>query len=174
MRLDKKIVGKYINLRTAEPEDAAFTLSLRNNPDLNQYLKPVDPDIQKQVKWILQKQKEEGDYHMIIEDKENNPLGLVAIYDVDLQKKSFDWGRWIISPESPLYTGIESMALVYRLAFHILKLNLTRFEVRLGNVSVIKLHEMYATKLETDGVFQYFEFTAEGFENSSLFKRFLN
>ena len=42
------IYGKNIDLRPVEIDDAEFILSLRIDPKLNQYLSPVENDLEKQ------------------------------------------------------------------------------------------------------------------------------
>ena len=50
------------------PKDASFAIKLRTDPKLNRFLKPVDPSISKQAKWIGEKMNASDDYHMIIQD----------------------------------------------------------------------------------------------------------
>jgi RimJ/RimL family protein N-acetyltransferase len=174
MILENSIVGKYTRLRTAEGTDASFALNLRLNPKLNQFLKPVDPSVEKQAAWIESKKTAIGDYHMVIEDLKGTPLGIVAVYDIDIEQRSFDWGRWIVDLKAPIQASIESMILVYDFAFKILQLEKTRFEVRLGNTDVINLHKRYARSLHQDEHFQYFEFTDVEYASSNFLNRFKN
>ena len=46
------IYGNNIDLRPVEIDDAEFILSLRIDPKLNQYLSPVENDLEKQREWI--------------------------------------------------------------------------------------------------------------------------
>ena len=46
------IYGNNIDLRPVEIDDAKFILSLRIDPKLNQYLSPVENDLEKQREWI--------------------------------------------------------------------------------------------------------------------------
>lgn len=172
MILENPVIGQYSRLRTAEGSDASFALSLRLNPKLSQFLKPVDPNVEKQSIWIERKKTEVGDYHMIIEDLMGNALGVVALYDIDEKQRTFDWGRWIVDPKAPIQVSIESMVLIYNLAFDHLALEKTRFEVRLGNSDVINLHKKYARTLHQDEHFQYFEFTAAEYASSNFLNRF--
>ena len=172
MILENSIVGQYSRLRTALGTDASFALSLRLNPKLSQFLKPVDPSAEKQATWIESKKTAIGDYHMVIEDLQGKPLGIVAVYDIDSEQRSFDWGRWIVDPMAPIQVSLESMILVYDFAFEVLQLEKTRFEVRLGNTDVINLHKRYARTLHQDEHFQYFEFTAPEYASSSFLNRF--
>ena len=80
----EKLVGKNIYLRTAQPDDAEFVLSLRLNDNLNKFIKKVDSSVENQKQWILNKQKELNDYHMIICDNlTGTRLGVIALYDID-------------------------------------------------------------------------------------------
>ena len=46
------IYGNNIDLRPVEIDDAEFILSLRIDQKLNQYLSPVENDLEKQREWI--------------------------------------------------------------------------------------------------------------------------
>lgn len=169
MILKKDIVGKHIGLRTAQPEDAEFVLSLRLNPELSRYLKPVDPSVEKQRKWIESKKKAPDDYHMIIESHQGKRYGVVAIYDI--KEERFEWGRWIISRSAPHYVALESMILVYHFTFSVLGLEYTKFEVRKGNDRVIDYHKAYGANITgQDDTYLYFSYTKEQFTNNEKFR----
>jgi RimJ/RimL family protein N-acetyltransferase len=175
MKLNNWIISKNIRLRTAKPEDAEFVLSLRLNNQLNRYLKKTDPSIEKQRKWIINKQYQENDYHMIIESLKNDKLGIIALYDINKKKKTFDWGRWLVKPNAPPFTAIESNVLIYHLGFNILKLKIAEFEVRKNNESVIKYHLNYGASIfSEDENFVYLNYTNEQFALSSFFNPLKN
>ena len=77
-----KIIGKNINLISVTVEDASFILSLRTNPDLSQYLSPVDDDIDKQKQWLQQVLSKHDEYYYLIKNKEAAPVGTIRIYDI--------------------------------------------------------------------------------------------
>jgi RimJ/RimL family protein N-acetyltransferase len=162
----EKLVGKNIYLRTAQPDDAEFVLSLRLNDNLNKFIKKVDSSVENQKQWILNKQKELNDYHMIICDNlTGTRLGVIALYDIDFEKGTFDWGRWVISENAPNYTSIESVILLYDFAFFSLNLKISLFEVRKGNEKIIKFHKRFGSEvISEDENFSYFRFNKDSYE----------
>lgn len=162
MILYEKVVGKRICLRTAEPEDAEFILSLRLDDRLNEFLKETDPSIERQRKWIEEKKSASNDYHMIIEGRQSDRYGVVAVYDIS--KNHFRWGRWIVEYKAPLYVAYESMNLVYNFGFNILNRQKAIFEVQIGNVRVIQFHEGYGARIVLkDEHFVHFEYLRKDF-----------
>lgn len=168
MKLSNPISGKYINLRTAEISDAEFILSLRLNKKLSQYLKSTDPSIEKQKLWIEQKQKQKNDYHMIIELKDGSKIGVIAIYDI--KDGIFEWGRWIISPNSPIYVSLESCYLAYNFAFNTLGLRVTKGKIRKNNKSVLRFHLNYGAEItKEDDIYIYISYHKNDFNSDSSF-----
>lgn len=168
MILKEKLYGKNIYLRTAEPDDAEYILSLRLNDNLNKFIKKIDPSVENQKKWIISKQDEINDYHMIICDNNTNQqLGVIALYDINCIKGTFDWGRWVIAEDAPSYSSIESVILLYDFAFFTLNLKASLFEVRKGNQKVIKFHKRFGSEvISEDENFYYFRFDKKTYENT--------
>ena len=168
MKLSNPISGKYINLRTAEISDADFILSLRLNKQLSRYLKSTDPSIEKQKLWIEKKQKQQNDYHMIIELKDGTKIGVIAVYDI--KDGIFEWGRWIIAPNSPIYVALESCYLAYDFAFNVLGLKATKSKIRKNNKSVLRFHLNYGAKVtKEDDVYIYIYYHKNDFNSDSSF-----
>ena len=166
MKLKNPIQGKYVNLRTANPNDAAFILSLRLDKDLGKYLKPTDPSVEKQRQWIKNRQKKKDDYHMIIENKNGKNIGVIAIYDI--KNDTFDGGRWLLSRNCILLAAIESCYLLYMFAFNILNLKEGLFEIRKNNKKVIAFHRtLGADIVGEDDTYIYISYNKEKFNNLS-------
>ena len=178
MILENNLNGKNILLRTAEPEDAEFILSLRCDPELGKYLKQTDPSVEKQRKWIAKKKIESNDYHLIIENKSNESLGVIAIYEksnIKWDTGDFDWGRWLISRKAPITTAFESTVILYNFAFFYLNLHRALFEVRKNNKKLIAYHHSYGANIvSTDDVYVWFEFTVNPFLNNKKMMEFKN
>ena len=169
MILGNPIQGKNINLRTAKSSDAEFILSLRLDKRLNKYLKPTDSSVENQRQWIEKKQLEKNDYHMIIEDKKCSKLGVIALYDIDYKNKTFDIGRWIISEKAPIFVAIESIILLYHLAFDFLGLQSALFEARKENIRVIAFHNnLGANIISSDEKYVYFRFDKTAFRKTLI------
>lgn len=175
MILKERIHGRKINLRTAEPDDAAFIIRLRTDPLLSRYIKSINPDVEKQRQWIVAKQQQENDYHLIIESQAREPYGVIAIYDINYNLGTFDWGRWVIDRNAPAYTAIESCLLIYYFAFVKLKLEQSLFEVRKKNKKVVEFHNKYASIISEDESFYFYSCNSNQFNALlSMYKKYHN
>ncbi|MFC1510850.1 GNAT family N-acetyltransferase [Candidatus Margulisiibacteriota bacterium] len=164
MILENNLAGKNILLRTAQEEDAEFILQLRLNPKLNRFIKKTDASIEKQRIWIAQKRAQKDDYHLIVQGLDGQKLGVIALYGIDMEKKTFDWGRWIIAEDAPFYAAVESAVLLYDFAFNGLGLQGALFEVQRANEKVISFHKRFGAELlRSDKHFDYFSFDKSGF-----------
>lgn len=132
------IIGKNIDLRPVEVSDAEFILSLRIDPELNQYISPVENDINKQKSWLELCVKDKGQWYFIVQNKKNEPVGTIRIYDI--KGDSFCWGSWIIKPEARSYASLESAVLLYKYAFLELGFNQSHFDVRKENKKAINIY----------------------------------
>lgn len=140
MNHDYHIDGLAFRLRPVTTDDAAFILSLRTNPNLNQYLNPVSGKVEDQIKWIESYFVRENDYYFIVEKiKNNQPEGLISLYDIIPEKKEGEWGRWILKEESN--AAVESASLIYDFAFSILKLERIYCRTVADNKKVCSFHD---------------------------------
>ncbi len=147
---NKIISGKNVNLRIANKNDAEFILELRLNPLLNKFIGSTDPDIEKQRSWIQQSFEKSTDFHYIIEDKNGNPHGTIAVYNINYETGQAEWGRWVLKPNSAVYFSIESNLLAFKVAFEILKLKKLVGGANLENKKVVGFHKTYVSVSSID------------------------
>jgi len=161
-----KIEGKNINLRFAEVGDAEFILRLRTDPSLNRHLSATDASLPMQQEWLRNyKVKEQNgqEFYFIITGKDEAPLGTVRLYD--FQNDSFCWGSWIVLPEAPRTTAVESALLVYECAFYKLGFLRSHFDVRKANERVLAFHRRFgASEVGEDEDNVFFNFSREDYE----------
>jgi RimJ/RimL family protein N-acetyltransferase len=159
---------KNSKLSIIKIDDAKFILSLRENPELNRYLSQVDSDLEKQREWIAIYKKREADrleFYFIIKDMNNKSLGAVRLYD--FQPSSFCWGSWIIKPDSPRKTAIESAINIYEFAFEVLGFSQSHFDVRNKNINVINFHKrMGAQIVKSNELDTFFIMTKDAYTKS--------
>lgn len=159
---------KNIILTTSNIGDAEFILSLRMNDNLNEFVSKVDGDLSKQEEWLVDYKKREQnreEFYFIIKDLDYNPLGTVRVYD--FKSGSFCWGSWMINPNSPRKTAIESALAVYEFAFYTLGFTQCHFDVRNDNVKVINFHKrMGATEIKSNDLDTFFIFTKSQYEDT--------
>ena len=157
---------KLSKLVLANIEDAEFILSLRENPDLNKFISYVDSNIEKQTQWLVNYKKREcirTKFYFIIKDINNEDLGTVRLYD--FQTGSFCWGSWVVNPNAPRKTAIESALNVYEFAFNVLGFSQSHFDVRNENLKVIEFHKRMGAKvIKSDSLDTYFVFEKSAYE----------
>jgi len=174
VELEHTLKAPHLQLRTAVEDDAEFVLSLRLDPGLSRFIGETDPSVEKQRDWIAHKRKEKDDYHMIVEGNNGNSLGVVAVYNIDWTQSTFEWGRWILHPDSPKSTANESALLCYKLGFDILGIQKSVFGVIAENAKVRSFHMKLGARLlhEKEGD-EWFYFTPEDFEKAKQrFRRY--
>ena len=140
--------GKNINLRTVTEDDAKFIFDLRQDTVRTQYLSKIIGTIDDQRKWIKtykDREKIQNEYYFIVESKNEEPLGLVRMYD--FKGNSFCWGSWLIKSDAPKMTAIESALQIYELAFYKMNFTQSHFDVRKDNKKVIAFHKRFGAKI---------------------------
>ncbi len=169
------VLGKNINLRVANELDAEFILQLRLDPNLNKFIGKTDPDIENQKNWIKSSFENENDFHFIIEDKNGNPYGTIALYNIDYEKGQAEWGRWIIKPNSEPFFSIESNGLAFYVAFRKLGLNKLIGGANIENKKVVNFHKMYVTVSSIDEQHIWFYVNESNYlKYMKIFKNFHN
>lgn len=157
-----RVTGKNIDLREITPADAAFVLSLRLDPELNQHLSPTAVDLQQQIAWIEAYKNRQNEWYFIIENKQQKPVGTIRLYDV--VDNSFCWGSWIVLKEARRYASFESAILLYDYAFLTAGFSRSHFDVRKENKGVIKFHLRFGAEIiNEDALNYYFNFTKENY-----------
>lgn len=169
------ISGKNINLRLAVETDAEFILDLRLNPLLNKFIGQTDPSIEKQKVWIKSAFEKPSDFHFIIENKQGEPYGTVAIYNIDYENGTAEWGRWVMKPGSFVFFSVESTILILNFAFMRLGLKKLTGSANNKNIPVVNFHKMYASISSIDESHTWFLFEESNFiKILKLFKKFHN
>mgnify|MGYP003392389873 CR=1 FL=1 len=144
MVYDKVIEGKYVNLRSVNIEDADYTLSLRQDPELTKYLPKLDISLAQQKKWIEKQRSKPGDYYFIIQDKEGANIGVIGVYDV--QGCQCETGR-IAVKNGNSFQSLEAQLLTFDFAFDVLNLSKTVNYVYADNVHAIRLSQMFGAEV---------------------------
>ncbi|RYF27049.1 MAG: N-acetyltransferase [Comamonadaceae bacterium] len=148
IRKTRLVRGKSINLRDVVESDAEFVLQLRLDPRRNQYLSPVDAQVEVQREWIRQYRESQGQAYFIICDADFADLGTVRIYDAI--GDSFSWGSWVLKEAAPPQAAIESAVLVYTLATRFWGFRAAHFRVHPANTSVLAFHEKFGARRVTE------------------------
>src|SRR5258708_7333495 len=130
----------FYRLRPVRLEDAEFIVNLRRDPRNSRIIHPTSPSIADQQEWLRTYFQREGDLYFIIENKDTHaPVGTVGICEIDAQRRTAEWGRWIVQPGSR--AGLESAWLVYQVVFERLQLDSCYQRVVAGNERCLSFHE---------------------------------
>lgn len=160
-----KVSSKNLFFRSVSMKDSEFIYRLRSSKGrfLNNkgYTKEVNKNY---ISEIIKKEHECLEFYFIISDVKED-VGVVRIYQINNDQKTFTWGSWImLDGISPLYALISSI-MVYAFAFDFLRLEKSLFDVRNENKKVISFHEKTGAKfLKKDEQDMFFCFTKMNYQ----------
>ena len=159
----------HLRLVRADADDAAYICRLRDDPALNRHLNRSPADVGSQLKWLQAYKDREAagaEFYFVIVS-EGADHGVVRLYDFrELEgRRSFCWGSWIIPRPRPSGLVIVSALMVYEVGFGALGFEQCHFDVRRGNVGVIRFHERAgARRVGEDDVDYFFRFYPEDYQ----------
>jgi len=135
------VEGLAYSLRPVKPSDAEFIFDIRSSsPERQRYLHAIGASVDSQSEWIDSYLARENDYYWVIERKATGcNEGLIGIYDVDQERGTAEWGRWILRPSS--LGAVESALLIYRAAFQYIKLKSLYCITVADNKPVVSFHD---------------------------------
>lgn len=140
MKHSYKISESIFQMRPISNDDAEFILMLRNDNKLNSYLNKTSNEISDQISWLKNYYEKNDDFYFVIErKKDKRQEGLIALYDVDYENNTAEWGRWILRTGS--MAAVESALMIYKLAFEEMKLEKIYSRTVLLNKKVVSFHD---------------------------------
>jgi RimJ/RimL family protein N-acetyltransferase len=148
------VEGNRIVCREAEPEDAAFILSLRLNEKLSRYLQKIDNDLEKQAHYIINSKNKLDEYYFIIESKVGEAYGACRLHSIT--KDGCVPGSWIIKPEAPFYVAPEAYFLMSDFALIYLDILQMNIDAIKGNKSVIRFYRKTGGEIVGEDEHKYY------------------
>jgi len=142
MRHDIHLSGHAFSLRPIELSDAPLIVSLRGHARRTRYLHRIPLDLRAQEGYLNRYFDRDGDYYFVIDRLAadgDRAEGLIAIYDVDVEHRRAEWGRWVIRPRS--LAAIESAWLIYRVGFERLGLEEMYCHTLVDNTAALSFHD---------------------------------
>jgi len=131
--------GEFVDLIPLSIEHAEITLKWRKSNRAS-LLNRGSNTLNEQIKWISTRPSNE--YNFIISLKKNNiNVGMVSITGIDLINRHCEPSRFLIGEEKSVQgipVAVESMKLIYYLAFDILNLERVYGYVAESNINMIK------------------------------------
>lgn len=134
--------GRFVNLRSVREDDAEFTLGLRQDPMLTQFIPRLNISLEQQKAWIRKQRTIDGDYFFLFTDKKTNPLGVLGVYDII--DDHGETGR--IASRGNSFQSIEAQLLCFDFIFNILHLNYTTDYVFSENVHARRLSLLFGAQ----------------------------
>ncbi|ADI84692.2 GNAT family N-acetyltransferase [Geobacter sulfurreducens] len=138
------IQGTGIDLRQIEENDLALVMEWRNRPDIKEcFFNRTTLTIDGQLKWYEKYLQDASDIMLMILTKEQEPIGTMALYNIDPINLKAEYGRALIASSAYRGKGYakEALDLLLQYAFGALKLNRVQLEVFNDNSAAIKLYE---------------------------------
>ena len=141
--------GQSTRLRLATIADSEFILALRLDPTRSAYISATSVSLPDQREWMAAyiARFEAGLEAYFIIQHDGKDVGTVRLYDYRPATDTFCWGSWIIKPGTHAWAGMLTPVLVYDIAFMGLGYNSAYFDVRKGNATVWKFHEIMGAEL---------------------------
>lgn len=138
MKHDLRLEGHAFSLRPVGLEDAGFMLRLRASRGA--FLNRGATTQAAQRAWIEGYFTRMNDYFFVVErNDDHRPEGLVGIYDLDRDRGTAEWGRFVVLDGSR--AAVEAALLVYRCAFDVMGLHLLRGRTLADNSQVVSFHD---------------------------------
>ena len=136
-----QVNSRKLFFRSAQLKDSEFIFNLRSKKgDFINNVGFTKASNEKWMKGCVSREREGLEFYFIIYDK-NEQVGVVRVYKINNQEKTFTWGSWILKDESsPLYP-IISAVMIYSFAFDFLGMTECFFDVRNDNTKVKSFHK---------------------------------
>ncbi len=120
--LGSQLGGQHVNLRPLRVEDAELTLTWRQGARTT-YLNRGAQTQSEQIAWIGSRPGDE--FNFIIELRSGAPVGMLSLIGIDTVNRRGEAARFLIGEPAAVQgvpAAVESMKLLYQLAFDDLKL----------------------------------------------------
>ena len=130
--------GKYVTLRPLRVDDAELTLVWRQG-DRTTFLNRGAETVTQQRAWI--ESRPDNELNFVIELRSGPPVGMISLIDIDMVHLRAEPARFLIGEPDAVRgvpAAIESMKLLYQLAFDELKLRRIHGMVASDNVLMVK------------------------------------
>ena len=130
-----RLQGTRISLRYRRIKDFRFTLILRQNEILSEYLNKTSliTHLGFQIKsWFR------NDHDFVVLNNEQRRIGTISLYNLLPSENSCEWGRWICTGNAR--ENVESMMVLLKFAFEVLQLDSVFCCTKCDNVRISGFH----------------------------------
>ena len=140
--------GEFVRLRPLQVSDAELTYQWRR-AERAKYLNKAASSVLDQVKWI--ESRPASELNFIIELNNGLPVGMISLINIDHINHHAESGRFLIGDEDAVKgipAAVESMKLLYEIAFDVLNLVRISGTVAENNTLMIKWQKYLGMKEE--------------------------
>lgn len=119
---DIRLNGRFVDLRSLLPEDAALTHGWRSGARAR-LLNQSAGTVEQQEAWI--RSRPASEFNFIIERKDGRSVGMLSLVGIDQVNRHAEPGRFLIGDEEAVRgipAAVEAMKLLYEFAFDTLGL----------------------------------------------------
>jgi RimJ/RimL family protein N-acetyltransferase len=137
------MAGRRVSLREIEESDLGLIAAWRNQPrSLRCFVSAKRIDVNSQQQWFAGYLARTEELMWIIQTASGQPIGTIALCDIDLARQRAELGRVLIGEESCLRLGYakEATCRVLQYAFEDLGCQLVTLEVLKGNEAATGLY----------------------------------
>ncbi|WP_310550700.1 GNAT family N-acetyltransferase [Paenibacillus glufosinatiresistens] len=142
----EEIRGELVELKCADENDAQFSLDIRNDPTLTQFIPKVQGSLNGQINWILNERKRPDSFFYIILNKEGKRLGTASLYDIDKKQSQAEFGRYISYGNA--LENVEAALLILDFAFNDLGVGTVLFNNDERNSKIISFWKRFGAQLQ--------------------------
>ena len=141
MKHNYSLEGYAYRLRPVKISDSSFIVEVRlEDGERNRFIHKISTDVSLEEQWIERYFQRPDDYLFIIENRITGEReGIISIYDIRHDCNEAEWGRWVVKKGS--FAAVESVYLIYRIAFEQVGLNALHCETIEKNEAVVSFHD---------------------------------
>lgn len=139
------LYGELVDLKCADSEDAQFSLDIRNDPSLTEFIPKVQGSLEGQIQWIEKERISDDSYFFIILNKNGERIGTASIYNIDKTNKICEFGRYISYGNA--LENVETALLILNFAFSELNMEKVIFNNDERNLKIISFWKRFGASL---------------------------
>ena len=139
------LCGKFVALRCADESDAEFTLKIRNDPALTEFIPIISSSVEEQRKWLKKTAEDADDCFFIIQGRDGKPLGTISFYNVDYESGKCELGRYISYGRAA--ENVEAAVILLDYIFNEKKMNAAIMNCDERNGKIISFWKRFGAEL---------------------------
>lgn len=156
MAISNNLVGTIVDLIPVSVADAGFTMDIRNDEKLTEFIPKIETTLEKQQNWLKFQRDKIGDYFYVITRKNGEQIGTAAIYDVDCENDICEYGRYISYGNA--FENVETAILSLEFAFYTLGIGCIMFNNDVKNKKIISFWKRFGASFDAE--YDYGSWTA--------------